>query len=852
MWRGVSRAFLKGSQAFALLAAAGFCSFSGAAESERAMQFRKDIEPILAEFCFGCHNTELKKGGVAFDQVESSPALLENHDLWWKALKMLRAGLMPPNKRPRPTADQLVQIEQWIKRSVFKIDPKNPDPGRVTVRRLNRIEYRNTIRDLMGATYDTDAEFPPDDTGHGFDNIGEVLSLSPLLLEKYIAAARSIVSQCVPAAPAVVTEQRIAGRRFRGAEAVAAGEGGDGSLSLSYYKAATVSNLFRAAHPGHYQLILDLTGNERFVDGVFDYNKCRFVFKADGKILLDQEYTRQGGKRFHYEFGQDWKAGEHELTIELRPLTPNEKQVRSLTLWMDSVTVRGPLEKEYWGLPPNYQRYFPRAVPDSLVERRQYAHELLKDFATRAFRRPVDGETVDRLAKLAETVYSRPGRTFESGMAQAMTVVLASPRFLFREEGIVPAPPNSHPFVDEYALASRLSYFLWSTMPDEELIRLADAHQLRTNLNSQVVRMLGDPRSSELVHHFTGQWLQARDVETIPINARAVILRDQKADPKIDQQRARFRELVRKPDLSEQERKELAALRTSFFGSFRRFAQFELNTQLRRAMRRETEMLFEHILRNDHSLLELLDSNYTFLNERLAKHYGIDGVKGEQMRLVALPADSPRGGVLTQATVLASTSNPDRTSPVKRGLFILDNILGIPPAPPPPNIPALEEAAAGLGATPTLRETLKAHRSQALCNSCHNRMDPLGLALENFNALGRWRDKERDQPIDASGQLITGESFTRIQDFKRILVTNHRREFFRCVSEKLLTYALGRGLDYYDVQTVDEIVERLEKENGRPSALVKAIIESAPFQKRRMLRPSQTRAVEPAKNDANE
>src|SRR5262249_4538264 len=267
----------------------------------------------------------------------------------------------------------------------------------------------------------------------------------------------------------------------------------------------------------------------------------------------------------------------------------------------------------------------------------------------------------------------------------------------------------------------------------------------------------------------TGQWLQARDIETVPINARAVILRDQKADPKVDQQRARFRELVRKPaeNLTEQERKELAALRTTFFGSFRRFAQFELNTQLRRAMRQETEMLFEHIVHNDRSLLELLDSDYTFLNERLAKHYGIDGVKGEQMRLVALPPDSPRGGVLTQGTVLASTSNPDRTSPVKRGLFILDNVLGMPPPPPPANIPPLEEAAAGLGSkTPTLRETLKAPRSQALCNSCHNRMDPLGLAFENFNALGRWRDREGDQPIDATGQLITGETFTTIRELK--------------------------------------------------------------------------------------
>src|SRR5579871_3221673 len=821
----------------ALLFAASlvWCHAVSAAERAGATQFHNDIEPILTEFCFGCHNSELKKGNVALDAFESDKALLENRDLWWKALKMVRAGMMPPKNRARPSADQITQLENWIKGSVFQIDPKNPDPGRVTVRRLNRVEYRNTIRDLMGVVYDTDVEFPPDDTGHGFDNIGDVLSLSPLLLEKYITAARAIVAKSVPLASAVIGEKRIAGGRFRPADGSTASAGSESPLALSYYKQAIVSHKFRAEHPGHYQLLVDLTGGERFVDGMFDYNKCRLLFKADGKILLDHEYTRQGGKQFHYEFNQEWKAGDHELAFELQPLTPNEKQVRTLTLRIVAVTVRGPQEKELWVPPPNYGRYFPKAVPEDLAQRRSYAHEVLNQFALRAFSRPADEETLGRLVKLAETTYSRPGGTFEAGIAQAMTVMLASPRFLFREEGIIPGSPGVHPFVDEYALASRLSYFLWSTMPDEELFRLAGAGLLRSNLDAQVARMLADPRSSEFVHQFIGQWLQARDIETVPINARAVMLRDQVQDPKVEQQRTRFRELVRKPqaELTEAERKELATLRTTVFGSFRRFAQFDLTGDLRRAMRRETEMLFEYILRKDRSLLELLDCDYTFLNERLAKYYGIEGIQGDQMRLVPLPPDSPRGGILTQGTMLATTSNPDRTSPVKRGLYILDNILGTPPPPPPPDIPPLEEAAAKSGGRPTLRETLKLHRSEALCSSCHNRLDPLGLSLENFNALGRWRDKERNQPIDTAGELVTGESFTGIRELKRILVTKHRRDFFRCLSEKMLTYALGRGLDYYDVQAVDELVERLEKEDGRPSALVKGIIESIPFQKRR-------------------
>jgi mono/diheme cytochrome c family protein len=839
------RGFVGRFRALALLAVALSCAPATAGEPAGAVRFHKDVEPILAEYCAGCHSPSSKKGGVVFE-FDTDAALLENRDLWWRALKMVRAGMMPPKNKARPTPEQLGQLETWVKGSVFQIDPQNPDPGRVTVRRLNRVEYRNTIRDLMGVTYDTDASFPPDDTGHGFDNIGEVLTLSPLLLEKYVAAARSIVGQAVPTAPTAVAEHRIAGRRF-GPPGTPAAEG-DGFLPLSYYKPATVTNVVRAKHAGHYQLVLDLTANETFVDGQFDYNRCKLTLKADGKTLLEQQYSRQGNRPFHYESAvQEWPAGPHDLTLEVQPLTPGERQVRSLTLRIVSVTVRGPTEKEHWVPPPSYGHYFPRPVPTGIAERRQYARELLNDFAARAFRRPVDDESVDRLVRLAESHYTRDGQTFEAGVAQAMTVVLASPRFLFREEGTVPGSANGHPLVDEYALASRLSYFLWSSMPDAELFRLAGANQLRENLPAQVARMMADPKSSEFVRQFVGQWLQARDVESVEINARAVMSRDEVQDPQAQARQARFRELIRKPQdsLTEDEKKELAEVRRTFFGGFRRFAQFDLTGDLRRSMRRETEMLFEHVLRNDRSLLELIDSDYTFLNEKLARQYGIDGVKGDEMRLVKLPPDSPRGGVLTQGTVLTITSNPDRTSPVKRGLFILDNVLGTPPPPPPPDIPTLEEATTKSGEKPqTLRAALKIHREDALCASCHNRMDPLGLAFENFNALGRWRDKERKEPIDAAGQLITGETFTSVQELKRLLVANHRRDFFRCLTEKLLTYALGRGLDYYDVEAVDRIVDRLDRTNGKPSALVTGIIESVPFQKRRSSGPATTRSSE--------
>jgi hypothetical protein len=417
-----------------------------------------------------------------------------------------------------------------------------------------------------------------------------------------------------------------------------------------------------------------------------------------------------------------------------------------------------------------------------------------------------------------------------------MTAVLASPQFLFREENIESDhPPGIQPFVDEYALASRLSYFLWSSMPDDELIRLAAAKQLRQNLSAQVKRMLADPRSDGLIKNFTGQWLQARDIETVAIDSRAVLEREDEKDPEVARLRARLRELRKRPreELSQEEHREAHEIYLKLTVNEPRT---RLSYELRSSMRREVQMYLGHIVHDDRSVMELIDSDYTFLNERLARHYGLTNlnVSGSDLVRVTLPANSPRGGVLTMGSVLAVTSNPTRTSPVKRGLFILDNILGTPAPPPPPNVPPLEDSDHEVaGHQPTLREALAMHREKPMCNSCHSRMDPLGLALENFNAMGMWRERERDQAIDPAGKLITGESFKNVRELKHILATNHRLDFYRTLTQKMLTYALGRGLEYYDVETVDQIVERLDREDGHFSALLYGIIESSPFQKRR-------------------
>jgi Protein of unknown function (DUF1588)/Protein of unknown function (DUF1587)/Protein of unknown function (DUF1592)/Protein of unknown function (DUF1595)/Protein of unknown function (DUF1585)/Planctomycete cytochrome C len=820
-------------RAICVVATAGFVACSASAADPRHSSFPERVQPILEEYCGTCHGNGIKKGGLSLDVGDDDPRL-HDQNLWWSVLKNVRAGIMPPPGKPRlPRAEQGA-LEGWIKYDAFGIDPVNLDPGHVTVRRLNRIEYRNTIRDLMDVDYDTDDAFPADDTGHGFDNIGDVLTLSPLLLEKYIAAARAIVDQAVPMTSRVVAEHRLDGRQFHEA-GKPAGKPATGPLSLSYYEPAKVSTTFQAEHTGHYQIVLDLNTSERFVDGVFDYNKCQLVFEIDGKELLRKDFSRQPGSAYRHTFDRDWQAGPHQLSLDVKPLTPGKERVRSLSLRITSVSVRGPLEERYWTRPSDYAKFFPREVPAKPAERSRYARELLTRFAARAFRRPVDETTIDRLASIVDSARER-GQTFESGVARAMMVVLASPRFLFRVEDVDPLSHDRYPLIDEYALASRLSYFLWSSMPDAELFRLAGEHALRSNLPAQIKRMLADSRSGEFFRNFVGQWLQTRDVDKVVINAAAVLLRDERLDPEVQRRRDRFRALNRKsPDkLTDSEREELRDLRGAFVRSFRRFRQFELSRDLRLAMRRETEMLFEHILRDDRSLAEMLDCNYTFLNERLAKFYEIDGVKGSAMRLVALPAGSARGGVLTQGTMLTVTSNPDRTSPVKRGLFILDNILGIPPPPPPPDIPPLEAAASKItGHSPTLRESLALHRRMPMCASCHNRMDPLGLALENFNALGRWRDKERGQPIDAAGRLVTGESFQGIKELKQILASRHEREFERCLSEKLLTYALGRGLDSLDVETVDRLVNRLESAGGHPSALLLGIVQSVPFQRQR-------------------
>lgn len=807
-------------------------------EENVAKHFQDTIQPILSTYCFDCHGDGNSEGDFSFDSTPPEE-MLGNHELWWNVLKNVRAGIMPPADADQPSLDQKKELSDWIKTSAFGVDPANVDPGRVTVRRLNRTEYRNTIRDLMGIDFNAEVVFPPDDTGFGFDNVGDTLSLSPLLLEKYLQAATTIVQDAVPTVCKVLPVQQFTGEDFRSE----ADDDPTNGSRMSYKEQRTVTKTVQIRDPGPYQLNVQIMLHGSFD---FDPSQCRVQFFADEEELYSAEYAWDERKKIEYEFERELAAGEHKLSFQLSPLKRSEGAAEDERFdddntynrfYIQHVDVVGPLDTKQRVHPANYERFFTRDEPPTeSADRREYAGEVLAAFTKRAFRRPAKDETLEKLVSLAEFTYSQPNKTFEAGIAQAITAILASPRFLFRLEAPVAESNDVFPLVDEYSLASRLSYFLWTTMPDDELFQLAEQGRLREELNNQIDRMLKDERSESFMRNFVGQWLRARDVEHVSLDPIVALGYGEE----YQQLRSVFRRRFRRRGRNGASGESNAVSDEEWAKTLARYRELRVIRDLfdgetRRAMRRETEMLFEHVVREDRSVLELLDCDYTFLNEKLADLYKVPGVEGREMRKVSLPANSPRGGVLTQGTMLTATSNPTRTSPVKRGLYILDNILGTPAPPAPGNVPELEEAANKFGENdePPLRELLAAHREAALCSSCHQRMDPLGIALENFNALGMWRETENDHPIDASGTLVTGESFRDIRELKKILVSSRRNDFYRCMTQKLTTFALGRGLEYYDEYSVDQIVEELEKENGRFGVLLRAVIESPPFQRQR-------------------
>lgn len=771
--------------------------------------------------CVSCHNADAKAGGLDLHTLRRPDSLTRSRESWESVARKIRNGEMPPKGSPKPPEAASRATVRWIESEFERADKAQPpNPGRVTAHRLNRVEYNNTVRDLLGVNFRPADDFPQDDSGYGFDNIGDVLSISTSRMEKYLTAAEKVARIAVfgpePMEP-TLTRHEASGRNITVGTTIPARYDVTG---------LTVPNSLHATHrfpvDGEYLFKFGLGGiRPRGSDPL------RLALWLDGRKIQSLQLDVEGGSGFTFGV-QDFSGRTQECRLRI-PAGDH---------W-----VAATIEGLYEGLPPTYGGPNPTKKPIPPVEFKlppnvtpERAEQLKKRFeerqkekppandvrinaldiggpyqqvtgpidasrrliftcghlqgnhtpactnkilgnlAKRAFRRPVTPQEVARLANLV-TLAQKQGDSYEEGICLAIQGILVSPHFLFRIEQDAPSAKVGASFpISDYELASRLSYFLWSTMPDTELTTCADKKTLRQPavLEAQVRRMLKDPRSRALAENFGGQWLQFRALESV------------------------------KPDRE-------------------RFPNFD--AYLRMSMRQETELFLDSVVREDRSILDLLLGKYTFLNERLAGFYGIPGVVGPQFRKVDLTG-TPRGGILTQASILTVTSYPNRTSPVLRGKWILENILNTPPPAPPPGVPNLDVST--VGASASLRQQLEEHRKNPTCASCHARMDPLGFGLENFNAVGQWRAVDGKVAIDSSGSLPDGRTFQGPNGIKTIL-QGDRDTFTECLTVKLLTYGLGRGLERYDRPTVNEIKKRVAAGDYRFSRLILEIVTSKPF-----------------------
>lgn len=782
----------------------------GIANAAEPPDFAKSGRAYLEKHCLECHRGSDAKAELSLDRFRDSMSIVKQRKTWENVARMITSGQMPPEDHPQPTPLESETFTQLIE-DIFRHSDQNakPDPGRVTMRRLNRVEYRNTIRDLIGVDFDPTEDFPSDDIGHGFDNIGDVLTLSPVLMERYMAAAESIVQRAIFPEPPPVPKRRISTRyaepasaevektlmvgKFRRMSSDAKDAVASGPLNSPYQWAADGEYVFRTrayakCEDGQTVRVALMVQGESLQDASPESELASWVgeFKRPTKIL----------KLVEVSAAREEEAAEFEVAVP--PMTGRERMLVAIEkqpdgkppveLFVEYLALEGPLDTR-----PATQRRLLAASPDK--SQAEQTREVLSRFLRRAYRRPPSEQELERMATFVEQAISA-GEKWEGAMQMAIQATLCSPKFLFRVELDDRPESGQAERLDEFQLASRLSYFLWSTMPDDTLLDLAADGQLTANLDAQVGRMLADEKASALVQQFAVQWLQIQRLATFSPDAK-------------------------------------------LFPSF--------DEPLRQAMLTETELFFESIVKEDRSVLDLLDADYTFLNEPLARHYGIidtngnragqppaepkgEPIRGEKFTRVSL-RDKQRGGLLTQASVLTVTSNPTRTSPVKRGRWVLEQILGAPPPPPPPNVPELPEGeSAKVGGT--LKERLEVHRQNPSCANCHAKMDPIGFSLENYDAIGGFRTKDGEFDIDPSGEFADGKS-VRGPDGLKAVLREKQTEFVRCLVEKLLIYSLGRGLEYYDRPAVERIVQALETNDYRFSVLVSSIANSDPFRFRR-------------------
>ena len=731
---------------------------------------------VLDRYCVTCHNARLRTAHLTLDSVDIHD-LGADAPVWEKVAQKLRTREMPPPPRPRPAPETYDAFASWLEDGLDRVAAARPNPGRPALHRLNRVEYANAIRDLLAVEIDGRTLLPADDMAFGFDNIADALAFSPGLLERYLLAARRISRLAIGDAA-----QRPGVETYRVPKALVQDDRMSEELPFGTRGGLAVRHLFPL--DGEYEFAIHLTRrpartSREQLDIRLDSERLALVPLGDPGAGRPEVADRPVAVRVRVKAGSR-VVGVAFTAITSAPegLTPAYLPVGSISFGQTgvrSIEIAGPYDVEGVGDSPSRRRIF-ICRPGGPEGERDCARQILQTLARRAWRRPVAEDDLQPLLRQYEA--GRRAGDFEAGIRRALERILVDPEFLFRvERDPAHVPPGTAYRLSDLELASRLSFFLWSSIPDDELVALAADGRLSRPavLRRQVRRMLADDRAASLVENFAAQWLHLR-------NVRAVT-----------------------PDVRE-------------------FPEFDDN--LRRAFEQETELFVASQLEGDHGVVELLTADYTFLNERLARHYDVPNVYGSHFRRVALTNEARRG-LLGHGSILTVTSYATRTSPVVRGKWLLENILGAPPPAPPPDVPELEEGDEA-GAPRSMRERLERHRANAVCASCHARMDPLGFALENFDGIGRWRTSDRGLPIDASGTLPNGTTFDGAADLRRLL-EDRAEAFATTLTSRLLTYALGRGVEHYDMPAIRAIVREARPDGYRWSSIILGIVESTPF-----------------------
>lgn len=719
-----------------------------------ASPFEAHIRPLLQKYCFDCHEGDQAEGGITLEAYREADAKTVDRAAWQKVLRQLEGRAMPPADAEQPTPDDLQSMIAWLKSEALQPDCSQGErPGRVTIRRLNREEYNNTVCDLLHVSVRPADDFPSDDIGFGFDTIGDVLTLPPVLLERYIDAADAIARAAIASTDIdVASTYTLPG----------------GVLSSN----GDLDREFTVDSDGDYALRVSVWGDQAGPEPPL------MTIAVDGKQKRKLKVPNERSAPEEHEIRIRLPTGKHTVRITFHNdfYDAKAKKKKDRNLHVGGVTIVGPIGVLPTELPESHTRFFTQPIPidADIHDQTDIFTKLIRPLASRAFRRRATEDEIEGLSLVFFGARDR-GETVERATQMALAAMLVSPSFLFRIEAS-PSPGTSRS-LDDFEIASRLSYFLWSSMPDNDLFRAAVRGELRSpeQVVAQARRMLRDPKAVALARNFGGQWLGLRGLDEIDPN----------------------------PTL---------------------FPNFD--TELRGAIRRETELFFEHVVREDRSILEFLDADYTFVNERLARHYEIAGITGDVFQKVSLDPRR-RGGLLGHASILTVTSNPTRTSPVKRGKWILENLFAAPPPEPPANVPELADDKSDQ-LTGTLRQRMEQHRSDPACATCHKLMDPIGFGLENYDAIGAWRTSDGDTEIDASGELPDGRGFRGPSELRSVLA-QRKDEFRRCFIEKMLTYGLGRGLEYYDACAVERIAAVSAAADDRISVVIAEIVTSPAF-----------------------